>query len=225
MDGEDGAVMEASQLWRLHLWLTLWHARRVWLVKAINCIDGCQRQRDACGYNNRSWKSSNPWHPIVVCNLKQRLVSFCLFLFLCFFFLFSYSGMKTLVQIRTGEVEFAQNCAWNIFAFHPGPHDDLLRWCIHFRPTCLGGDLWLPQQRYASLREHVTCDVKSVKLTDQCYTVTCTMVEICVSLTVSYCPILRAVPEIILGGATFLVSDPSTPRTNMESEPPDPQDT
>ena len=30
---------------------------------------------------------------------------------------------------------------------------------------------------------------------------------------------LRAVPEIILGGATFF-SDPSTPRTNMESEPP-----
>ena len=34
---------------------------------------------------------------------------------------------------------------------------------------------------------------------------------------------LRAVPEIILGGHIF--SDPSTPRTHMESEPPpDPQD-
>ena len=36
--------------------------------------------------------------------------------------------------------------------------------------------------------------------------------------------LVRAVPEIILRGATFF-SDPSTPRTNMESEPPDPQDT
>ena len=34
---------------------------------------------------------------------------------------------------------------------------------------------------------------------------------------------IRAVPQIILGGTFF--SDPSTPRTHMESEPPDPQDT
>ena len=38
---------------------------------------------------------------------------------------------------------------------------------------------------------------------------------------------LRAVPEIILGGGVshIFFSDPSTPRTHMESEPPDPQDT
>ena len=36
---------------------------------------------------------------------------------------------------------------------------------------------------------------------------------------------LRAVPEIILRGAHIIFSDPSTPRTHMESEPPDPQDT
>ena len=34
---------------------------------------------------------------------------------------------------------------------------------------------------------------------------------------------VRAVPEIILGGHIFF-PDPSTPRTHMESEPPDPQD-
>ena len=39
-----------------------------------------------------------------------------------------------------------------------------------------------------------------------------------------YISLLRAVPEIILGGATFF-SDPSTPRTYMGSEPPSPQDT
>ena len=33
--------------------------------------------------------------------------------------------------------------------------------------------------------------------------------------------LLRAVPEIILGACIF--SDPSTPRTHMESEPPDPR--
>ena len=36
---------------------------------------------------------------------------------------------------------------------------------------------------------------------------------------------LRAVPEIILGGGAHFFLDPSTPRTNMQSEPPDPQDT
>ena len=36
--------------------------------------------------------------------------------------------------------------------------------------------------------------------------------------------VLRAVPEIILGGATFF-SDPSTPRIHTESEPPDPPGT
>ena len=36
---------------------------------------------------------------------------------------------------------------------------------------------------------------------------------------------LRAVPEIILGGGHIFFSDPSTPRTHMESEPPDPQET
>ena len=35
---------------------------------------------------------------------------------------------------------------------------------------------------------------------------------------------VRTVPEISLGGALFF-SDPSIPRTHMESEPPDPQDT
>ena len=34
---------------------------------------------------------------------------------------------------------------------------------------------------------------------------------------------LRAVPEIILGGGPHLFSDPSPPRTHMESEPPNPQ--
>ena len=35
---------------------------------------------------------------------------------------------------------------------------------------------------------------------------------------------LRAVPEIILGGGwPHYFSDPSTPRTNMESEPPTPR--
>ena len=33
---------------------------------------------------------------------------------------------------------------------------------------------------------------------------------------------LRAVPEIILGGGPHFFSDPSTPRTHMESEPPRP---
>ena len=37
---------------------------------------------------------------------------------------------------------------------------------------------------------------------------------------------LRALPEIILGGGgCIFFSDPSTPRTHKESEPPDPQDT
>ena len=35
---------------------------------------------------------------------------------------------------------------------------------------------------------------------------------------------VRAVSEIILGGGPLFFSDPSTPRTRMESEPPDPQD-
>ena len=38
-------------------------------------------------------------------------------------------------------------------------------------------------------------------------------------------PVVRAVPEIILrGGGPHFFSDPSTPRTHMESEPRDPQD-
>ena len=37
---------------------------------------------------------------------------------------------------------------------------------------------------------------------------------------------VRAVPEIILGGGRHIFfPDPSTPRTHMGSEPPDPQDT
>ena len=36
---------------------------------------------------------------------------------------------------------------------------------------------------------------------------------------------LRAVPEMIRGGWAIVFSDSSIPRTNMESEPPDPQDT
>ena len=36
--------------------------------------------------------------------------------------------------------------------------------------------------------------------------------------------LVRAVPEIILGGACIFFSDASTPRTHMESELPDPQD-
>ena len=40
-----------------------------------------------------------------------------------------------------------------------------------------------------------------------------------------YAPHVRAVPEIILrGGGPHFFADPSTPRTHMESEPPDPQD-
>ena len=35
----------------------------------------------------------------------------------------------------------------------------------------------------------------------------------------------RAVPEIILGGAPTFFFRPLHPRTHMESEPPDPQDT
>ena len=94
--------------------------------------------------------------------------------------------------------------------------------CFHFRPARLSKEIVEnPGEVVASSKHVLTRHNSERSAAIDCMAIVCRTVNGMLSCSHS---VVRAVPEIILGGAHFF-SDPSTPRTNMESEPPDPQDT